>query len=123
AVPTVERFVPTGSATVDSRTPLVVVFSESMSSSGMQSLFLIQDSNGAPSAALASLVGDGRVLVLLPTSALAAGETYTLSYNPNAQVQDRNGQAFVIPDDHVLTTFTVSANDALIPKLIFNWPG
>jgi len=123
AVPTVERFVPTGTPTVDTRTPLVVVFSESMSSSGMQTLFLLQDSNGAPSPSLASLLGDGRVLVLLPTTALTAGETYTLSYNAAAQVQDRNGQALVIPTDRVLTTFTVSATNAITPKLVFNWPG
>ncbi len=121
AVPTVLRVSPNGTPTVDSRTPLVVVFSESMSSSGMSTLFLLQDSTG-PAICVTSLIGDGRVLVLLPVNELAASTAYTLSYNPNAHVQDHNGQALAIPTDTQVASFTVSASDSATPKLVASWP-
>lgn len=120
--PTVQRFSPSGAASVDSRTPLVIVFSESMASSGMTSLFVLKISNGSPVAVLATLVGDGRVLVLLPVQALTAGETYTLNYNANSQVQDLNGQVLAIPTNTQLTSFNVSATNADTPKLVTTWP-
>jgi Bacterial Ig-like domain len=122
AAPEVDRVLPTGSATIDSRSPLVVVFTESMSSSGMATLFALQNSSGLVVATLTALVGDGRVLVLLPAGELTADETFTLRYNPNAHVQDRNGQALAIPTDTQLATFTVSANNAATPKLVMSWP-
>src|SRR5689334_21787863 len=44
AAPEFDRVLPTGSATIDSRSPLVVVFTESMSSSGLATLFALQNS-------------------------------------------------------------------------------
>jgi len=120
--PKVERVFPSGSASVDTRTPFVVVFSESMSSSGTSTLFLLQNANSVPAPYASVLIGDGRVLVLLPTSALATGETYTLGYNQNAHAQDRNGQALVIPADTQLASFTVSATNSSTPRLITTWP-
>jgi hypothetical protein len=122
SAPTVERVAPTGSASVDSRTPLVVVFSESMASSGMQTLFLLHDSSGLPVAVVASLIGDGRVLVLLPVNELDAGATYSLDYNQNGSVEDRTGQVLAIPTDTQLTTITVLATNATFPKLVTTWP-
>lgn len=122
AVPTVVRVSPS-SGTVDSRTPLVVVFSESMSSAGMATLFLLTDSTGGPTICATALIGDGRVLVLLPATPLTAEETFTLSYNPNGQVQDRNGQELVIPtEDTSLTSFSIGASDSALPKLVTTWP-
>ena len=120
--PKVQRSSPSGSATVDSRTPMVVVFSESMASSGMATLFLLQNANGGVVATVTSLIGDGRVLVLLPANSLTAGDTYTLNYNANAHVQDRNGQELTIPTDLALLTFTVSATNSNTPKLVTTWP-
>src|SRR5689334_21461640 len=122
AIPTVVKVSPS-SGTVDSRTPFVVVFSESMSSSGMTTLFLLTDSTGGPTVCATSLVGDGRVLVLLPATPLTAEETFTLNYNPNAHVQDRNGQELVIPtEDTQLASVSVPAADSAIPKLVATWP-
>ena len=122
AVPTVLRVSPS-SGTVDSRTPLVVVFSESMSSSGMSTLFLLTDSTGGPTICATSLIGDGRVLVLLPATPLTASGTFTLKYNPNGHVQDRNGQELVIPTtDTQLASVSVAASNTNVPKLVTTWP-
>ena len=120
--PTVTRAIPNGTTPVDSRTPIVVVFSESMATSGMPTLFVLQDSTGAPAPTVTALVGDGRVLLLLPASALTAEESYTLKYNPNAHVQDRNGQALVIPTETQVASFSVAATDPNTPKLVTTWP-
>ncbi|MBK7641648.1 MAG: Ig-like domain-containing protein [Planctomycetes bacterium] len=120
--PSVSSVFPNGSTTVDSRTPIMVTFSESMSTSGMSTLFLLQGSNGAPQAYVTALIGDGRVLVLLPATTLTADEAYTLSYNPNANVQDHNGQPLVVPSDPQLASFTVSASNSNTPKLVATWP-
>ncbi len=120
--PKVDRFAPTGSAAVDSRTPIVIVFTESMAPSGINSAFQLQQLSGVPAPFTTALIGDGRVLVLLPVAPLTAGEQYTLSYNANANVQDRNGQPLVIPTQTELTSFTVAETNSTTPKLVTTWP-
>ena len=122
AAPQVERVAPTSSSSVDSRTPIVVVFSESMSPSGITTAFQLQTSAGVPAPCTTALIGDGRVLVLLPVQPLQAGEQYSLGYNTNVTIQDRNGQALVIPTQTELLSLTVAGSDSNTPKLVTTWP-
>lgn len=120
--PKVDRVAPSAGTAVDSRSPIVVVFSESMAPSGLANAFQLQSLSGVPAPITTALIGDGRVLVLLPVQPLTAGEQYTLGYNTNATVQDRNGQPLVIPTNTELVSFTVADTNSNTPKLVTTWP-
>lgn len=122
AVPTIVEFSPDG-VTVDRRTPIVLRFSESMSSGNLNIAFeLVQDQFGAIPLQGASLLGDGHLLCLFPIAALTASSTYTVRFREGIVVSDRTGQAVVVPPDRIVGTFTVADAEAEAPELVATWP-
>jgi hypothetical protein len=123
--PTVTGFFPNGGA-IHSETPLVVLFSESMAASTVTSnirLFDLDSMFGeTPVPAPSFLVGNGRVLVVLPAGALTADHTYELRWNENALVTDLTGAALALPPDLLIGSITVDTTDPVAPRVITSWP-
>lgn len=124
SAPSVTASYPTGQD-VHPDTPLVLVFSESMSGSNLQTAFRLQVSGSVgaitPIGSVA-LVGDGRVLVLFPAVALQLGTPYTLFYNDNAVVADLQGTPVEPPEDRVALEFQVADTAPTVPKVLATWP-
>jgi len=122
AVPFIQRFAPTGNA-VDPRTAIAIVFSEAMSNATLGFAYeLDQVGFGAVPLGATALVGDGRVLVLFPITALTLGAQYRVSYRDTATVGDRTGQAIMRPSDGVVGLFTVASVAPLAPSVILSYP-
>jgi hypothetical protein len=131
APPTVTDAFPGSSAAADTHTPVVLVFSESMRpadagttpAGSLASAFELRTvANGIVPISTAALIGNGRVLVLLPQTTLTAATTYSLFLHTSAVLTDRTGQSFSPPSNRVLTTFTTVSTPAAAPKLIASFP-
>ncbi|MBL8862053.1 MAG: Ig-like domain-containing protein [Planctomycetes bacterium] len=122
AEPRVQRFAPSG-ADADPQTPIVIVFSEAMSDATLASAFqLDQIGFGSIPLQATALVGDGRVLVLFPITALAPGSDYRVRFRDNATLGDRTGQAVVRSADGVVGSFTVAQAAPPLPRLLASYP-
>ncbi len=122
-VPRIERFAPLGDE-VDPKSPIVVVFSESISPATLSFAFeLRQVQFGALPLQASALVGDGRVLVMFPLTDLMLGATYEVAFRDNVEVGDRTGQAIVQPSDRVIGSFTVAATVPTLPSVVLTYPG
>lgn len=122
AVPTVQRFAPSGNA-VDPKSPIVIVFSEAMSNATLGFAYeLEQVGFGSQPLLATTLVGDGRVLVMFPQVPLTLGAQYRVFYRENATVGDRTGQAIVRPGDGVVGTFTVANEAPAAPSVVLTYP-
>ena len=124
AAPRVTALFPTGTA-VDSRSPVVIVFSESMSPTNLNIAFeLVAEgaASGAVPFGVNALIAEGRVLVLMPLTPLLASTEYTVLYRQNINFQDLTGQVIAQPADRVVGTFSTGAADPTAPSLVFAWP-
>ncbi|MCY2961351.1 MAG: Ig-like domain-containing protein [Planctomycetota bacterium] len=122
AVPVVQRFLPTGT-NVDPKSPIVLVFSEAMSSATFNSAFALEQTGfGTLPLQATALVGDGRVLVLFPITDLTLGGQYNVVYRENATVSDRTGQEVVQPANGVVGSFTVAAMAPTAPSVVLTYP-
>lgn len=124
ADPTVTSVFPTGTA-VDTRSAVVVVFSESMSPTNLNIAFeLVADgaASGAVPFGVNALLGEGRLLVLVPLTPLLPSTDYTLRYRQGASFQDLTGQVITQPADRVVATFSTGATDPTLPTLLTTWP-
>ncbi|MBI5364400.1 MAG: Ig-like domain-containing protein [Planctomycetes bacterium] len=124
AAPRVTNLFPTGT-TVDTKSPVVVVFSESMAPTNLNVAFeLVAEgaASGAVPFGVNALVAEGRVLVLVPLTPLLLNTNYTVRYRQNVNFQDLTGQVIVQPADRVVGTFSTGAADATAPSLLFSWP-
>jgi len=122
---------PAQGSPVDTHTPVVIVFSESLRpddsgglpTSGLAEAFALRaPSGGGTLFANGALVGNGRVLVLFPQNELQAGTTYTITMAEAAVLSDRTGQKVTRPTDGEIGTFSTATNPATVPKLIGSWP-
>lgn len=121
-LPVLRRSFPTGSG-ADPKSPIVLVFSESMSSASLNSAFELQATGlGAIPLAVAQVVGDGHLIVLFPASDLAADTEYTVLYRQDVKVVDRAGQAVVQPTDRTIGTFSTGATAPSAPTVLASWP-
>jgi hypothetical protein len=122
-VPRVENVFPTGFANPES--PVVIVFSETISPTSVQNAFKVVATGGGfgggTGGVSSLLVGDGRVLVLIPP-ALVSGAEYEVSFTDTAQVRDLSGAVMPMPTDGVIGTFSVDPEPDLAPKLLMSWP-
>lgn len=110
---------------VHSTSPVVIVFSESIAQSTLASAVeLVPIFNGVPGTALPgvaqALVGDGRVLVLLPT--ILAPADYEVRLSTSAVVTDLTGQRLVEAPGALLSSFTVPATAPTEPRVVATWP-
>ncbi len=124
--PLATGFFPDGGA-IHSRTPFVVLFSESMASQTIGSSIRLFDLDGQfgeqPVPTLPpTLIGNGRVLVVLPAAALTGDHTYELRWNENALVTDLTGAALALPADLVIGALTVDSTDPVAPRVLTSWP-
>ncbi len=120
--PRVEAVFPTGFAHPES--PIVLVFSESISPSTIQDAFTVQSTSGfggGGGSASAALIGDGRVLILIPTG-LVPGQEFEISYTEDASVRDLSGALALQPADGVVGSFTVDDDPSETPEVLMTWP-
>ncbi|MDF1798084.1 MAG: Ig-like domain-containing protein [Planctomycetota bacterium] len=118
--PVLEQLRTTGSGH-HSTTPVVLQFSESLASDTLDGAFVLRPINGfAPAPATVHLVGDGRLVVLLPSLALTAGETYSVELDEDAAITDLTGQLFT--SSAALGQFTVADTDPTEISLVASWP-
>jgi hypothetical protein len=135
AAPTVLAADPLSNVIAGSHTPVVLVFSESMSpevgsaTSGsppagpLNGAFQLSTTNGAPIPfSSGALTGNGRVLVLATSVALPKSSTFSLLQQTGSVVTDRTGQALTGPVGGVFGTFTIPATDPPNPSVVTNWP-
>jgi hypothetical protein len=105
-------------------TPIVLLFSETMQEDSLVSAIEVVSAGGAvgpPVSTRQALVSDGRVLVLLPVTPLAAG-AYSVRLAQDAAVLDLSGQAPDLEAGAELGTFTVSAAPPSVPQLLMTFP-
>jgi len=106
-------------------TPVVVLFDETMAPDSMEgAIEVVPSLGGFPGPAVdveQTLLGDGRVLLLLPASDLAAGD-YLVQVGAESNATDLTGQAFVKVPGTQLGTFTVSATPPAEPRLVATYP-
>jgi hypothetical protein len=122
--PTITGRLPTGDA-IASTTPVVLYFSESMAVQSLGQAFQLVSTGGfgVPVPLLpASLVGDGRVLLLLPATPLQAGTTYELRFRDETTVYDLSGSTLGQPADKLVHSFTVAEEDPEDPIVLGSWP-
>ena len=121
--PRVDAVYPQGSGTTE--TPIVIVFSESMTPASMQKAFEIQEVGGFVTAGTAidgSLVGDGRMLVLFPPP-LTAGSRYEVYFTDDGAPRDLTGSLAVRPKDGLIGAFDVVDATDPAPRIVATWPG
>lgn len=120
AAPVVQKSYPTGT-NVHAKSPIVIRFSESVAQDSLNNAFrLVPSSVPASVPFTTQLLGDGRIVVLLPAIDLTASEQYTVSIADSAAITDLTGQA--LSTTGTLTTFTVAATNPTTPKLLASWP-
>lgn len=120
AKPTVEKTAPSGVG-VHAKSPIVIRFSETIAEDTLQNAFSVVPEGGFGAVPVSTqLIGDGRILVLLPTVDWVASTKYTVSIDDDAEITDLTGQALVTKG--TLTTFTAAATNPVTPKIVMNWP-
>jgi hypothetical protein len=129
--PTVTGFFPSSGA-IHSQTPIVVVFSESMAGGtlapgGAGSNLLLFDLDGPVGEVPVptqppTLIGNGRMLVVLPVAPLTADHRYELRWRENAVVTDLTGTALTLPADLFVGAITADTTDPTTPRTIATWP-
>jgi hypothetical protein len=126
--PQVSGFFPSGDDNAGT-TPVVLRFNESMAPQSLIGAFdLIAVDSGFGGTGLPvpmfppALIGDGRMLVLLPTTKLQGEKSYELRLRENAKVFDLTGTPLQVQDGGVFGSFGVAAEDPDGVKLVATWP-
>jgi hypothetical protein len=123
SAPTVQAFYPAG-ALIATTTPIALVFSESLAPASVGQAFelAVVDSQ-APAIPLTGLLaGDGRVVVLLPPSALLADTDYSVRLKADRDVLDLQGSRLLPPSDREVGTFSTAASDPSAPRVVMSFP-
>ncbi|MBM3991408.1 MAG: hypothetical protein FJ298_10445 [Planctomycetes bacterium] len=123
AAPTVQSFYP-ALTQIASTTPIAIVFSESLSPASVGQAFeLALVEAGAQSIPLTGvLVGDGRVVVLLPPAALLADTEYSVRLRAERNIFDLQGSRLVPPSDGEFGSFKTAATDPATPRVVMSFP-
>lgn len=119
--PTIVNFFPKTPG-VDTRTPIVIVFSEAMSPQNMNIAFEVFATGFGLVPFRHALIGDGRVLVMLPLTPLQPGVEHLIRFREGVTFQDRTGQEPDRPDDLEVGFFTTAAENAAVPRLVTTYP-
>lgn len=107
------------------RSPVFLEFSESLSPEGLGDAFRIIDVVFQQEIPLSppALVGDGRVVVLVPATGYVPDRQYQLLYAEDAKVVDLNGEALSANQNEVLLDFAVVDASLLPePRLLYSYP-
>lgn len=125
--PTVQSFRP-GPGQIATTTPIVVVFSESMAPDSFDDAITVQSvfdgvgGTGLPVLASLNLVGDGRVLVILPAFPLEPNTNYDVFVSDGAAPRDLTGQLLQTGADGLLGRFTTAGVDPATPQVVATYP-
>ena len=119
--PKVDSVFPTGFAHPES--PIVVVFSESISPPSVEGAFEFRSTGGlgTPPPPSVALIGDGRVAILSPLG-LVPGQEYQLAFRDASEVRDLSGALALRSEEGVIGTFTIDADPSDIPQIVMTWP-
>lgn len=129
ALPTIERFFPQG-LVVGPRSPVGLVFSESMSAESLEGLFelvarsMLGGGTDVPVPLSGeALVGDGRVLILIPAMDMPDGEIrLRVDMDAEGDPTDVTGQPLRLTPGAELLTFTVDDMAVMAPLVVGTWP-
>ena len=124
AIPRITAVFPSGTD-VDRNSPIVIVFSESMSPTNANIAFELAATGtggGTLPFGVTSLLAEGRVLVLMPLTQLLPSTSFQVRFRTGVSFSDLTGQVVVQPADRVVGTFTTAAMDADAPELLTTWP-
>lgn len=121
--PTIEATIPDGGVH-GANAPFVVRFSESLNPDSVDGAFeIVSDDPFAPPVPLSgSVVGDGRIVVLIAASQLPAGPNYTIRIAEDAAITDLSGSALDQLPGAVLSTFAIDQNPPTEPQVVASWP-
>jgi hypothetical protein len=107
-------------------TPVVVVFSESMAASRLSNatIQLFQDLQISIPTPIypPTLVGDGRVLLVMPIQPLSLDTPYKLQIATDEVIHDLQGTELARPTDGVIGRFTTAATNPATPKVVMTFP-
>ena len=121
--PTLDAFAPdTGQA--HPRTPVFLQFSESINENSLEDAFEIQDAAFLQPVPILPpvVVGDGRVVVLIPATPLLEGRSYNVAFTEEQRIADLNGQALGTQSNRLITTLTVDTSNVMDPRVIYAYP-
>lgn len=124
SAPSIQEFYPAGTS-IATTTPIALQFSESMAPTSLGQAFEIaQAGSSAPQGLplIASLMGDGRLAVLLPSVELEPDTEYVVRYRDSAVVTDLQGTEIVQPDDREVGTFKTAASNPAAPRVVASFP-
>ena len=123
AAPTIESFFPVG-AQIATTTPMALVFSESLAPSSVGQAFelAIVDAQTPAVPLTGLLAGDGRVVVLLSTTALLPDTDYVVRVRTDRNIVDLQGSRMVVADDREVGTFSTAVTDPSAPRVVMTYP-
>ena len=124
--PSIVDVFPTRGNTAASTTPVIVTFSESMNPDtvfgAIELIPVIAGTPGSPLPGVTmALIGEGRVLVLLPPT-LQPVDEYQVKLGETAAATDLTGQDLSDKPGTVLDSFVVEEEDAEEPAIVTIWP-
>lgn len=119
--PTIADFFPKTTG-VDTRTPVVVVFNEAMSPQNMNIAFEIFATGFGLVPFRHALIGDGRVLVMLPLTPLQPDVEHLIRFRQGVVFQDRTGQEPDRPETGQLGIFTTATTNNPVPRIVTTYP-
>lgn len=123
SVPVLEAFAPE-SAQAHPRTPVFLQFSESINENSLENAFEILDATFLQPVPILPpvVVGDGRVVVLIPATPLLEGRAYNVSFTEEQRITDLNGQALGAQTNRLITALTVDTTSVPDPRVIYAYP-
>jgi len=114
------------SGTVDPRTPIVLRFDESLSEDTLSGAFQLRTvdlgAGAIPLPTQTVLVGDGRLVVLVPSSPMPLATSMEVVLTTNAEVTDLTGQRITTTTGSVLTTFVTATEQSDEPSVVATYP-
>jgi hypothetical protein len=123
--PTLQQTLPTGGG-IDPRSAVVLRFSESLAPSTVVGAFQLRTAQvggtAVPLQTQTVLVGDGRVVVLVPTAPMPLSTAIQVVLLDTAAVTDLTGQALPTNPGAVLSSFTVAAAQIDEPSVVATFP-
>ncbi|MCA9001831.1 MAG: Ig-like domain-containing protein, partial [Planctomycetes bacterium] len=124
SLPTLELALPSGGG-IWPGSPVVLRFSESMNPESLAGAFLVQDRfSGQPYPVVSppAILGDGRVVVLQPITALDDGRNYDVVVAPGAVVTDVTGQEWGGDPGDVVASFSTDERVHPLPQVLLTYP-
>lgn len=110
-----------------SESPLIVEFDQSLDPASLSGAFEVLDTITflpVPLADPPALIGDGRVVVIVPMAPLTwiPGQTYGLRFTSDQHISDVTGQAFDFGANQDLLEFGIAFTPPTEPRVLYTYP-